>query len=113
MRHFISLVLIMLLTSCSGMMTNHYSETVKSWRGASAQKLVSKWGNPDKMMALKGGNTLYIYKSYGYRPDNGSGSADCTAMFEINKQQIIVHSQYEGKRCWRDQNFARSMSNNS
>lgn len=113
MRHFISLGLIMLLTSCANTITNYYPQTVHSWHGANAQKLVKTWGWPDQTMSLKDGNTVYVYKSTQYRPGVSAGGPDCIAMFEVNKQEIITHTQYKGKRCWRDQNFAYYMSYHS
>lgn len=111
MRHFISLGLILLLTSCANITTNYYPQTVNSWRGATAQNLNKIWGSPDRVMKISNGNTVYVYKSSGCRPGTISGAPDCTAMFETNKQNIIVHTQYQGKRCWRDASFARHMSN--
>jgi hypothetical protein len=95
------------------MTKNYYPQTVSSWQGAGEQKLINKWGRPDQTMALKDGNTVLVYRSASYRPGQSANSADCTAMFEINKQQVVVHTQYQGKRCWRDQGYAQSMSNHS
>jgi len=109
MRHFISLGLIMLLSSCANTTTNYYPQAVKSWQGANAQNLVKKWGQPDQTFSLKDGNMVYVYKSTKYRPDTSAGAV-CTTMFELNKQQIITHTQYKGPGCWRDQSFANYMS---
>jgi hypothetical protein len=140
MRHFISLGMIMLLTSCAAT-TNYYPQTVQSWRGKSVQKLTHQWGRPDQMMTNQSGNTYFIYKTSSYRASmtpgspnvgvniNQSGkpvvvsqpsslgngarslSLDCVAIFEVNKNKTIVGTQYQGNGCYGSQSFAKRMSN--
>ena len=112
MRHYISLGLILLLSSCASS-TNYYPKTVQSWRGGNDQNLIKTWGRPDGMTAAKNGNSILIYKSSSYRPGITASGPDCMAFFEINKQNTIVDTSYQGKRCYRGENFANRMSNHS
>jgi len=112
MRHFISLGMIILLTSCS-ITKNYYAPAVQSWNGGNAQNLISKWGQPDSFYELPNGNAVLLYKSSTYRPGISSQGPDCITTFEINKQRTILKTKMLGKRCWRGENFATSMSNNN
>lgn len=112
MRHYISLGLIILLSSCS-ITQNHYPQTVHSWRGGNDQNLINKWGRPDQLMTSQNGNTVLLYKASSYRPGVGSpnAGAPCVALFEVNKKGVIVDAKYQGKRCFADASFAYYKSN--
>lgn len=110
MRHYISLGLIILLSSCAST-TNYYPKTVQSWRGGSVQDLSKKWGMPDDVASNEKGNTILIYKSSAYRPGIAANGPDCIAMFEVDKQKTIIGTKYVGKRCYRGEGFATYYSN--
>jgi len=65
MRLLVSFGLIILLSGCASL-TNSYTNTIQSWRGAKATSLVSRWGRPDIKVVGQSGNTFYIYRSKTY-----------------------------------------------
>ncbi len=139
MRQSIVLGLLILLTSCST--TNYYTQSVGSWRGASVNPLISRWGRPDIQMPGPDGKTLYVYHTQTYRHsdnrtaspavgvnytggrpvvvvqpntngwDNNSLSLTCVATFETNTKGIIVGAEAHGNGCYGSQGFADKYSN--
>lgn len=65
MRLMVSCGLIILLSGCASL-TNSYTSTIQSWKGASATSLQKRWGKPDIKVVGQSGNTFYIYRSKVY-----------------------------------------------
>lgn len=122
----IAVALMFLLIGCAT--TANYQQKLNKWQGARAQDLVSEWGHPDSSIKLANGDSVYMYfrqqlyttPSYpmpsftplgtpvysGGMPTNYAGSASgqtmnlyCRTWFEINPQNIIVSSRFEGNNC--------------
>lgn len=114
MRHYISLGLIILLSSCA-LTKNYYPQTVQSWQGGNAHNLINQWGQPDELVTKNNGNALLVYKSSSYRLRAAQGApisaAPCITTFEINKSRTIVDANYSGNRCFGDASFADYKSN--
>lgn len=142
MRPVIVLGFAFLLTSCASTMSNYYTQTVDSWRGASANQLVKQWGTPDLRMAGPNHTTFYVYRTEGYRHYNqrtsppvgvnyaggrpvividqntnpwnqGAMVLTCAAGFEANAQGIIVNTQVKGNGCYGGDAFAQKYRNNA
>ena len=64
MRLFIcSLGLTILLAGCASSTSNHYTQSVQTWRGSQISTLISQWGKPDESIIAPNGDRTYLYKS--------------------------------------------------
>ena len=140
MLRIIISVLVIFLTSCAGNSGGHYTQTIQSWRGASASSLIRVWGNPDEKITERSGKSLFIYtkESFSaeqklYSPAIGvSGTKDrpviietnnineiwnknlalkCTVMFIANPNGVITHTKIIGQNCFIKDSLARSLAN--
>jgi hypothetical protein len=141
MRHFISLLLVFLLTSCAST-TNYYPQAANSWRGGNAQNLISRWGQPDQKVLQRDGSYYLVYKTNSSRassaPDfpgvgvsynqngrpvittmtpatnglnRGASTISCIAIFEVNRKNTITSVTFKGPSCYGNERFAQNMSN--
>lgn len=141
MRQAIIISLTFLIMGCSSMTTNHYTQTVQSWRGGNANTLVKTWGKPDKIAQTRTGDIVYFYNTRSYSnnsrqtspaigvsvsregrpilannsPTNtwyrGSVTQTCTAAFVTNKQGKIIDTQTNGAGCFGSANFSKRLTN--
>lgn len=134
MRYLITLLAVFLLGGWTIYGTNHFAATVASWKGQSVKNLYRTWGSPDGIMQGDNGNSIYVYKTTSYRqsyspPSVGVNTAggrpvivvptnmgrsgftyECTTLFEVNKQNIIVRVSYQGNGCFGSEGFAHRMA---
>lgn len=131
-------VLPVFLAACAT--TQNYSLTVHSWEGASADRLVSIWGHPNRVEHLSNGNTLYIYKEKHVEqtpvttipgrtviekrhhetiitrtpPETVGGEIReyrCTTNFEVNRNGRVVSVDFRGNDCVATKSFVMEQAN--
>lgn len=141
MYHVFTTILITLfLVSCAST-ANYYTQTVDSWRGGKARRLVARWGTPYKQFMATNGSSVYIYKTKSYHQSptpispplqvglgrdnkptihsmpsynntwNRGPSSSCIAAFKADKDGVIVGTQTQGVGCYGNANFAKTMGN--
>jgi len=69
---FMRLILLfctLMLSACAAITSSNgnYTQTVSSWRWASASALLQNWGRPTKVGKLPNGNLVYIYHKESYK----------------------------------------------
>jgi hypothetical protein len=124
MRKLISGLFVMfLLAGCAT--TANYQQKLTQWQGAPAQQLINAWGYPDTSIKLPNGNIAYMYLRqqlystpvypaptfsvtgapvysmgfYNYPVAAQTVSLYCRTWFEINRQNVIVNTRFEGNNC--------------
>ncbi|WP_353172524.1 hypothetical protein [Acinetobacter rudis] len=67
MKKIILIILIsQVLTACVSVATQRYetlNDLMQSWIGSSEEKLINKWGLPDKSYTLTNGNKIISYEN--------------------------------------------------
>jgi len=135
-----SIVLIAaLITSCTNMQTDYFTQTVSSWHGSHVNTLTQYWGKPGKKVTTLSGSTMYVYKKQELRLGNGNRNPQigvnyskggspvvttqtntqwnngmtlfCIVAFEVNKQGVVVDEQTQGNNCYADSQFMKTMKN--
>src|SRR3990167_9667335 len=136
MHYLLNFALVILLTSCTSMKDNYYTQTVQSWQGGRISDLVKKWGTPDNKIIGPNGNTVYLYKTENYQAFASSASPAigvnfnakgkpivtatpstnfswnrgmtlaCVTLFIANRNNMIIDTQTEGRKCHGSKAFA-------
>ncbi len=118
-----SLFFMLLLTGCAT--TANYQQKLNQWHGAPAQQLINAWGYPDSSVKLPNGDWVYMYLhqqtysapvssvpafrprgapdysmgSYNYPIPAQTVSLYCRTWFEMDHQNVIVNTNFEGNNC--------------
>lgn len=90
MRAILCSGLILLLTGCTSVTTNYYTQTVQGWRGGNVQKLIQEWGEPNTKVISPNGNTFLVYKTESYRSYNAPASPQIGVHYTPNGTPILV-----------------------
>ncbi|WP_434278992.1 hypothetical protein [Acinetobacter sp. CE-15] len=68
MKKIILIILIsQVLIACASVATQRYetlNDLMQSWVGSSEEKLINKWGVPDKSYTLTNGNKIISYETF-------------------------------------------------
>ena len=125
-------VVLCLLAGCATQ--QNYALAVASWRGARVAQLQQVWGYPNRIMKIRSGHKLYVYRTHihgrtpvitmpGYTSVSSSNNTttiyqssptisggesydlSCTTWFEINTRGVVVNSRFRGNDCTGTQNF--------
>ena len=121
MKRVSALLLVTLLTACSGG-NGVMDEIMRSWEGAELEEVVSQWGYPDAQQEY-GANKIYVWKrdvtynmptqarttgyvnSYGYYSGRttfsggGVSSWNCDRILEVSSEDKVIGTQWKGNNC--------------
>jgi hypothetical protein len=118
-----SIILVALLSACAT--RNDSKPTVSTWEGSNIHAVMEHLGLPNKVTTAANGNSLYIYStpnnpmrppappkniivlpgghaiSAGIPavPQNTPFVLQCTQIFEVNHEKMVVGTRIEGAGC--------------
>lgn len=101
-------LLLLVLTGCATPSFENYAASMRTWKGASVDKLVAAWGVPNRTYKTPDGNTSLEYMQTGasmYMPVGyGVTQAQfwCKTTFIADKNNIVQHANWEGNACKSD-----------
>lgn len=92
---------------------NRYSDSIKTWNGHPIDKLQYRWGYPQQLFIAPNGNKVYVYSREAihtsptwitpignYKIFGGKTTTHyCNTYFEVNNNETIIKSSYEGNAC--------------
>ena len=126
---FTSIVFFLTIISACATTAN-YQHMLNNWQGARMTDLINHWGYPDSAIKLPSGNTVYMYThqqlytmptpmvpsmtfvnvngtpiyATGFVGGGYGGQTQllyCRTWFEVNRNGVIVNSQFQGNNCVR------------
>lgn len=89
-RTLLALSVAILLAGCATTTNNYYTSTVNGWRGSNVKALTQKWGMPNEKIQGPHGDTVYIYRTEGYRANVGQASPAVGVNFNGAGRPVIV-----------------------
>jgi hypothetical protein len=120
------LLCVCLVSGCAT--TANYQRILNNWQGAKMSDLINTWGYPDAAVRLPNGDLVYMYTRQRFYTTpttpmmtptiiNVSGTPmyattyngmvmggqsyilSCRTWFEVNRQGVIVNTQFQGNNC--------------
>jgi hypothetical protein len=120
MRFLSGIVLCgLLLSSCSSPRYHYQSENnPKQWKGQNISAVQAKWGSADQVFHTRSGVSYYVYttdsgknffsetttnfnlaQSSPYIPAYTQSGLKCTAIFQTDKNGVIIATTHSGNNC--------------
>lgn len=81
---------ILLVTSCTQQMTDHYTKNIQDWHGRHVSSLIKRFGPPDERITTNDGQAAYIYVSMRSSQTNKSLSPLMGVNIDQSGQPIVI-----------------------